>query len=187
MTEERENSAAIARRIVAELNARNDNDHRNEADWDAVDECSTAEAAKLYADPDDARADELRDEIKRHIHLAFPFETVEDQRLRGVAPRLLAAGREVLANWEGGDLAAAVREIQAIVDEFDAENGTAFLLWNETDQVSASPDTFPSKAEAEAFAAKFRKRFERQGFYRNVRGEHIAPSDIELVVVPVDS
>jgi hypothetical protein len=187
MTEERANSAAIARRIVAELNAQSDSDNRNESDWDAVDECATAEAAKVYAEPDDARADELRDAIKRHIYLAFPFQTDEDRRLRGTAPRLLAAGREVLANWESGDLAASVREIQAIVGEFDAGNGTAFLLWNETDQVYASPDTFPSKAEAEAFAVTFRKRFARQGFYRNVSGENIAPSDIDLVVVPADS
>lgn len=187
MTEERENPAAVARRIVAELNAQSNNDDRNESDWDAVDECATAEAAKVYAEPDDARADELRDEIKRHIHLAFPFETEEDRRLSVAAPRLLATAREVLANWERGDLAAAVRELQVIVNEFDAENGTAFFLWNETDQVYASPDTFASKTEAEAFAVTFRKRFERQGFYRNVRGEHIAPSDIELIAVPADS
>jgi hypothetical protein len=104
-----------------------------------------------------------------------------------VITRLIASGREVLANWERGDLAASVRELQAAMDEFDAKNGTGFLLWNDTDQVYASPDTFPSKAEAEAFAVTFRKRFERQGFYRNVRGEHIAPSDIELVAVPADS
>ncbi|MDO8757402.1 MAG: hypothetical protein Q7J64_05280, partial [Elusimicrobiota bacterium] len=108
-------------------------------------------------------------------------------RLKGAAPRLLAAGREVLANWERGDLAAAVRALQAVIDEFDAENGTAFMLWNAEDQVFASPDTFPSKAEAEAFAVTFRKRFERQGFYRNIRGEHIAPSDVELIAVPADS
>lgn len=187
MTEKQENPAAIARRIVAELNAQSDSDNRNESDWDAVDECATAEAAKVYAEQDDARAGELRDGIKRHIHLAFPFMTDEDRRLKGAAPRLLAAGREVLANWERGDLAAAVRALQAVIDEFDAENGTAFMLWNAEDQVFASPDTFPSKAEAEAFAVTFRKRFERQGFYRNIRGEHIAPSDVELIAVPADS
>ncbi len=110
-----------------------------------------------------------------------------DRRLGEVAPRLLAAGREVLANWERGDLAAAVRAVQAVVDEFDAANRTEFEVWNETDQVHASPDTFPTREAASAFVAKFRKRFDRQGFYRTVLGERIAPEAVDLVIRPLEA
>ena len=61
-----------------------------------------------------------------------------------------------------------------------------FMLWNAEDEVFASPETFKTEAKAEAFAKQFRKRFAVQGYYLNARGERIAPSDIELVAVPLD-
>ena len=101
-----------------------------------------------------------------------------------IVVRLIAAAREVLANWERGDLAAAVRDLQAVVDEIDEKNEAGFLVWNDEDNILASPDTFPTRADAEAFVAAFPKRFERQGFYRNVRGEHLDPTDVVLRIVP---
>jgi len=184
MNEEKNNPVEIARRIVAELNAQSDNEHRSEADWEAVDEVATAEAAKVYPETDDARADALREEIKSHICLTFPYETAEEKHLSGAAPQLLAAAREVLANWERGDLAAAVRALQAVVDDFDEQSKTGFLLWNATDGIFASPENFATRADAEAFAVKFRKRFDRQGFYRDIRGQHLDPQDVILRAVP---
>ena len=62
-----------------------------------------------------------------------------------------------------------------------------FMLWSAEDEIFASPETFKTEAKAEAFAKQFRKRFAAQGYYLTVRGERIAPSDVELVVVPADS
>ena len=56
------------------------------------------------------------------------------------------------------------------------------LLWNETDQVYASPEEFKTEGEAEAYALEFRKRFAAQGYYLTARGERISPEDVELVV-----
>jgi hypothetical protein len=47
----------------------------------------------------------------------------DDLRLRLAAPALLAAAEKVLARWEQGDLADAVRELSAAIDE--AKGGTA--------------------------------------------------------------
>lgn len=60
------------------------------------------------------------------------------------------------------------------------------MLWNETDQVYASPETFKTKAKAAAFASRFRERFAAQGYYLTADGMRIAPEDLELVVVSAD-
>lgn len=59
-----------------------------------------------------------------------------------------------------------------------------YLLFNETDQVYASPKMFKSEADAQVFAVSFRESFAAQGYYRTVRGERIAPSKIVLRVEP---
>ncbi len=59
-----------------------------------------------------------------------------------------------------------------------------FMLWNETDRLFASPEEFETKAKAEAFAIRFRKRFVTQGYYLTFDRRRIAPEDVELVVVP---
>ena len=61
-----------------------------------------------------------------------------------------------------------------------------FLLWNETDQVYASPDEFKTEREALAFARAFRKRFAAQGYYKTAGGLRISPEDVELVVKPIE-
>jgi hypothetical protein len=42
---------------------------------------------------------------------------IANARLIATAPRLLSAGEAVLANWERGDLAAAVRELADAIAE----------------------------------------------------------------------
>lgn len=61
-----------------------------------------------------------------------------------------------------------------------------FLLWNDTDQVFASPKRFKSVIEAEAYARKFRERFMTQGYYLTADGYRISPDDICLKVLPTN-
>lgn len=63
-------------------------------------------------------------------------------------------------------------------------NPKACLVWNETEQLYASPDSFGTEAEAQAFADAFRARYARQGYYLTADGFRIAPEQIELVIVP---
>ena len=60
-----------------------------------------------------------------------------------------------------------------------------FRLYNKTDQVYASPDDFATQPEAAAYAAAFRQRYARQGYYLTAERLRIDPEDIELVVEPV--
>lgn len=59
-------------------------------------------------------------------------------------------------------------------------------LWNETDQIFASPDDFETGEQALAYAEAFRKRFAAQGYYLTADGYRISPEDVELVVVPAE-
>lgn len=59
-----------------------------------------------------------------------------------------------------------------------------YQLFNETDGVFASPETFLTRADAEVFADKFRNRFASQGYYLTAGGERIPPSAVVLRVVP---
>ncbi len=61
-----------------------------------------------------------------------------------------------------------------------------FLLWNETDQVYATPEQFKTAREAQAYAHEFRKRYAAQGYYKTASGERISPEEVELVVEPVN-
>jgi hypothetical protein len=61
-----------------------------------------------------------------------------------------------------------------------------FMLFNNTDQVFASPETFETEDAAVRYAENFRRRFAAQGYYKTARGERIAPEDVELLVVPSD-
>lgn len=58
-----------------------------------------------------------------------------------------------------------------------------FMLWNDTDHLFASPDTFETEAQAEAFAERFRRRFVIQGYYLTSDRRRIAPDDVELTVI----
>ena len=59
-----------------------------------------------------------------------------------------------------------------------------YRLWNETDQLFASPETYSTESKAKAYADEFRKRIAVQGYYLTVEGKRIAPADVELVVIP---
>ena len=61
-----------------------------------------------------------------------------------------------------------------------------FMLWNENDQIFASPEAFKTEAKAEAFAKRFRMRFAAQGYYLTADRTRIAPEDLELIVVPAE-
>jgi len=60
------------------------------------------------------------------------------------------------------------------------------MLWNETDQVFASPETFETEANASAFAKRFRQRYAAQGYYLTADRVRIPPEEVELLVVPAD-
>lgn len=56
-------------------------------------------------------------------------------------------------------------------------------LFNATDGVYASPDSFKTRREARAFARAFRKRFERQGYYLTAERERIPVEAVELEII----
>jgi GNAT superfamily N-acetyltransferase len=61
-----------------------------------------------------------------------------------------------------------------------------YIVWNNTDKIYASPNTFATKKEANDFIKKFRSRYEQQGYYRDNRWNQISPQDIDLVVMEED-
>jgi hypothetical protein len=71
-----------------------------------------------------------------------------------------------------------------------AKRGTktkgGFMVFNYTDNIYASPDTFKTEKEANDFIKQFRKRFESQGYYRDNRMRQIAIEDIDLLAIPED-
>ena len=58
-----------------------------------------------------------------------------------------------------------------------------YIVFNYTDDIYASNQTFNSIAEANKFIKDFRKRFEAQGYYRDNRWNKIAPQHIDLEVI----
>ena len=58
-----------------------------------------------------------------------------------------------------------------------------FILWNETDGILASPDSFKTHREARAFVRAFRKRFERQGYYLTAGRERIPVASVVLEII----
>jgi hypothetical protein len=62
-----------------------------------------------------------------------------------------------------------------------------YQLFNETDGLPASPETFKTREQAEACAKRFRERFAVQGYYLTAGGERIPPREVRLVVIVVDS
>jgi hypothetical protein len=70
------------------------------------------------------------------------------------------------------------------MDPIENQSETGYRLWNGTDGVYAAPEAFATRAEARAYAAAFRKRYEVQGYYLTSDGLRIAPKHIELVIEP---
>jgi hypothetical protein len=67
-----------------------------------------------------------------------------------------------------------------------AKTSKGFMVFNYTDNIYASPDTFKTEKEANDFIKEFRKRFEKQGYYRDNRMRQIAIKDIDLLAIPED-
>lgn len=61
-----------------------------------------------------------------------------------------------------------------------------FMVFNYTDNIYASNDTFPTKAKANEFIKNFRKRFEAQGYYRDNRMNKVPIAQIDLLAIPSD-
>jgi hypothetical protein len=59
-----------------------------------------------------------------------------------------------------------------------------YIVFNYTDNITASPNTFSSKDKARAFIKEFRSRYKKQGYYFTSGMERISPSDIELEIIP---
>jgi hypothetical protein len=81
-------------------------------DWDALD--------LDYFEPCDCPVNDI-EVLYRNTTVAVWLE--DDMRLRLAAPDLLAAAEKVVARWAQGDLADAVRELSAAIDE--AKGGAA--------------------------------------------------------------
>ena len=101
---------------------------------------------------------------------------VTAKRVPGSALKLCPAHRPRLPFWPKDD-----------AKQTDNDKGGGMLrLFNQTDQVYASPDEFRSRAAAEKCARDFRRRFAVQGYYLTASGRRIAPEDVDLVVESVE-
>jgi len=80
-----------------------------------------------------------------------------------------------------------IEAIETKIAKRGAKTGSkGFMVFNYTDEIYASPDTFPTKAKANEFIANFRKRFEAQGYYRDNRQNKIDIKHIDLLAIPSD-
>ena len=58
-----------------------------------------------------------------------------------------------------------------------------YIVYNKTDGIMASQESFNSPEEAEKFIKSFRERFKFQGYYFTSNMERIDPKDVELEIV----
>lgn len=63
---------------------------------------------------------------------------------------------------------------------------TGYIVFNYTDNIEASAETFKTKKAANDFIKEFRKRYEKQGYYKTNNWEKINPEHIDLEVIPAD-
>ena len=61
-----------------------------------------------------------------------------------------------------------------------------YQIFNYTDNVYATAETIYTLKKAKKFMREFRKRYKKQGYYRNNRWEKINPKDIDLEIIPAD-
>lgn len=57
-----------------------------------------------------------------------------------------------------------------------------YKIWNDTDDISASMETFATKELANAEIVKLRDRYRKQGYYRDNGWNKIDPDDIQYRV-----
>ena len=60
---------------------------------------------------------------------------------------------------------------------------TRYVVFNYTDNIFASPDVYDTKKEAKEFIKQFRKRFDKQGYYKTNTWEKINPAHIDLEIL----
>tara|TARA_B100000927_G_C16345311_1_gene421051 strand:- start:263 stop:472 length:210 start_codon:yes stop_codon:yes gene_type:complete len=58
-----------------------------------------------------------------------------------------------------------------------------YMVFNYTDNLYATQSQFKTKKDANEFIKKFRKSFEKQGYYRDNRRNKISPKHIDLEVI----
>ena len=61
-----------------------------------------------------------------------------------------------------------------------------YTVFNQTDGIYATPDTFRTRRNAEKFIRSFRRRFIAQGFYLTFRRERIAIDEVQLEIEGVE-
>ena len=64
--------------------------------------------------------------------------------------------------------------------------GQKYKVFNYSDNLFATDETFKTKALANAFIKEFRKRFIKQGYYKDNNMRKIKPEDIDLLAIPSD-
>lgn len=62
--------------------------------------------------------------------------------------------------------------------------GRGYKVFNYTDNIYATDEVFSKHKDAKEFIVAFRKRFEKQGYYRDNRWRKLKPSEIDLLVIP---
>ena len=62
----------------------------------------------------------------------------------------------------------------------------AYIVFNHTDGITASANTFSTIRDAKAFIKTFRERFITQGYYKTSRWEKISPDEISLEIIRLD-
>jgi hypothetical protein len=70
--------------------------------------------------------------------------------------------------------------------EMISENTDGYKVFNYTDNIYATDEIFQTKSDANKFISEFRKRFEKQGYYRDNQMNQIDPSEIDLLAIPKD-
>jgi len=58
----------------------------------------------------------------------------------------------------------------------------SWYIWNGTDQITATPDIYKTREEAEGLIPALRDRYRAQGWYRDNRWNKINPDDIQYEV-----
>lgn len=71
---------------------------------------------------------------------------------------------------------------EALLGEIVISNEKFKVVFNATDGVFATPETFTPE-EAKQFVEDFPKRYERQGYYRTANGNKLDPTLVKLVIL----
>lgn len=78
--------------------------------------------------------------------------------------------------------------LENVSNEFEkgGKVGKEYMVFNYTDNIYATDETFTSLKSANDFIKQFRKRYENQGYYRDSQMNKINIKDIDLLVIPGD-